>query len=417
MSWIKQKDIVMKRFLILLGAFFFISTTASTAGEARDAQMIARPPAVACPMLAKLCPDGSSVSPQGPNCEFPPCPGGDGGQMRVAPPGATVCTMDAKKCPDGSWVSRGGPNCEFASCPGEKSDDGLEEGEDHGDDGASSGSGEAGEGEAAPPIYVTPDGGQPPAIAPYMPQDPQPETGDESRVILDQWLKNISGADSGQVRALSGGALVATFPDIHFYTLHFRMYPIARVVPEPLKSANIFAVTSNGGGTVMHITDESQLRTLYKYSLSPLPDESTQREALKAWLTLVGELQQDSFFHFSDSDESVTVSQTADGREIAGKIQAVQGGKGQIEAKMRFDSAGNFATVETKVELLPGIRPICQATKLLDNDPVVRRMAEQDILVMGRDGEAYLRERRTKANPALRLAIDGIWARIIREGR
>lgn len=28
----------------------------------------------ACPLLAKLCPDGSSVSATGPNCEFAPCP-------------------------------------------------------------------------------------------------------------------------------------------------------------------------------------------------------------------------------------------------------------------------------------------------------------------------------------------------------
>ena len=28
----------------------------------------------ACPMIAKLCPDGSSVSATGPNCEFAACP-------------------------------------------------------------------------------------------------------------------------------------------------------------------------------------------------------------------------------------------------------------------------------------------------------------------------------------------------------
>ena len=32
---------------------------------------------------------------------------------------AVFCTMDAKVCPDGSFVGRQGPNCEFASCPGE----------------------------------------------------------------------------------------------------------------------------------------------------------------------------------------------------------------------------------------------------------------------------------------------------------
>jgi len=30
-----------------------------------------------------------------------------------------VCTADAKLCPDGSAVSRQGPNCEFPQCPGE----------------------------------------------------------------------------------------------------------------------------------------------------------------------------------------------------------------------------------------------------------------------------------------------------------
>ncbi len=33
---------------------------------------------VACPALAKACPDGSYVSPTGPHCEFPACPSGAG---------------------------------------------------------------------------------------------------------------------------------------------------------------------------------------------------------------------------------------------------------------------------------------------------------------------------------------------------
>lgn len=31
----------------------------------------------------------------------------------------TACTQEAKLCPDGSSVSRTGPNCEFAECPGQ----------------------------------------------------------------------------------------------------------------------------------------------------------------------------------------------------------------------------------------------------------------------------------------------------------
>ncbi len=34
------------------------------------------------------------------------------------PPGGKYCTMEAKLCPDGSSVGRQPPNCEFAPCPG-----------------------------------------------------------------------------------------------------------------------------------------------------------------------------------------------------------------------------------------------------------------------------------------------------------
>jgi hypothetical protein len=35
----------------------------------------------------------------------------------------TLCTMDVKLCPDGSSVGRQGPNCEFAACPNDTSDE------------------------------------------------------------------------------------------------------------------------------------------------------------------------------------------------------------------------------------------------------------------------------------------------------
>ena len=36
------------------------------------------------------------------------------------PVGGTACTLEAKLCPDGSAVGREGPNCEFAACPAQK---------------------------------------------------------------------------------------------------------------------------------------------------------------------------------------------------------------------------------------------------------------------------------------------------------
>jgi hypothetical protein len=53
---------------------------------------------------------------------------------------------------------------------------------------------------------------------------------------------------------------------------------------------------------------------------------------------------------------------------------------------------------------------------LLDPDPLVGRMAEQDILVMGKSAKAYLDEQRAKAKSELKAAIDHIWKRIVDEG-
>jgi hypothetical protein len=69
---------------------------------------------VACPTDALVCPDGTALGRQGPNCEFPACPASDPSKDEPA-----ACTKDAKVCPDGSVVGRQGPDCEFAPCPGE----------------------------------------------------------------------------------------------------------------------------------------------------------------------------------------------------------------------------------------------------------------------------------------------------------
>jgi len=101
--------------------------------------------ATACTADAKICPDGSAVGRQGPNCEFAPCPpvmvGNDSDShgckasagyswcdlkqkcLRAWEENCTdatlprACTEEAKICPDGSAVGRQGPNCEFAPCP------------------------------------------------------------------------------------------------------------------------------------------------------------------------------------------------------------------------------------------------------------------------------------------------------------
>jgi hypothetical protein len=49
-----------------------------------------------------------------------PSTGGTSVPPNTSDGGGIACTMDAKVCPDGSAVGRQGPNCEFAKCPGER---------------------------------------------------------------------------------------------------------------------------------------------------------------------------------------------------------------------------------------------------------------------------------------------------------
>src|SRR2546430_9082269 len=69
-----------------------------------------------------------------------------------------------------------------------------------------------------------------------------------------------------------------------------------------------------------------------------------------------------------------------------------------------------FRSSET-ANIKKGIRPICQATKLLDPDPVVRGMAEQAILVMGKAAKEYRSEEHTselqsQSNLVCRLLLE-----------
>jgi hypothetical protein len=45
----------------------------------------------------------------------------------------------------------------------------------------------------------------------------------------------------------------------------------------------------------------------------------------------------------------------------------------------------------------------------------VRRMAEQDLLYMGRAAREYLQEQRARATPELQRAIDRLWQRIVEQ--
>ena len=133
------------------------------------------------------------------------------------------------------------------------------------------------------------------------------------------------------------------------------------------------------------------------------------------WLRFSEELKQDLFYTFSPPDVSYTPR--VDITMLRAHTSVATGGDGNIDVLMTLGTAGSLVNILEKSVLRPGIRPICQATKLLDRDLIVRRMAEQDLLVMGRAAKPYLDQVRATARPKLQQAIDRIWRRILDEGR
>ena len=164
------------------------------------------------------------------------------------------------------------------------------------------------------------------------------------------------------------------------------------------------------------ITDVKEVEKFFKENARPVKTAKEATDAIKAWLRVSAELNQDGFYKFrvkragaERKRDTITASGEA-------PVDPAGGNKGEVTATLTFKD-GKLTKAETKANLTPGVRPICQATKLLDPDPIVRGMAEQCIRVMGSAAKPYLDDQRAKASPELKAAIDRIWERILKEGR
>jgi hypothetical protein len=236
--------------------------------------------------------------------------------------------------------------------------------------------------------------------------------------LLKKKLGELKGAERGQIIAVKDETLNREFSGYLFYMLRFRQYPVALVLPEPLKANNLFILKPDG--SVEHIVETEMLKNFFRTTLAPVKTEAEARDTAKAWLQLAQEFYQDGFLQFSIPEGSLRVTAMGNGSlEASGKAVVNQqgGNTGDIGASLAFDPAGVLTKVSESVQIRRGIRPICQATKLLDPDPLVRRTAEQDILIMGKAAKSYLDQQRAKAGPELQHAIDEIWQRIVTEGR
>lgn len=236
-----------------------------------------------------------------------------------------------------------------------------------------------------------------------------------ARQKLEAHLATLNGANNGELLDIKRAVLEKSFKDSYFFVLRFRLYPVAIVTQPPLKSNNVFVVS---GDKLTHITDAMMLENFFKTNLpARVNGKAEVADTTESWLWLTQELHHDGFFEFKMNP--VEVRATASGgfaSEGVVEVAPQHGDKGRLTVELGF-MGGKLRSVKSGGKLVAGIRPKCQATRLLDEDPVIREIMRCDILVMGRACKSYLDEVRADASPELRNAIDKIWQQILDEDR
>ena len=246
-------------------------------------------------------------------------------------------------------------------------------------------------------------------------------TGYDYQAVIQAWAREQGINLTGYIiTRVNSPAINYMLPGYVFFSLIIRQYPVAYGPPDKqLGISSLVAIDKRE--QVALIQNEIALQEFYREHQTAVPrynDTTGPYQAIKAWLGLSQEFKNDGFYTFVIPDELIIITPlTGDVVEyrVEGTSQVATGGEGLIKAVLTIDFMGYLVYADEKYELIPGIRPICQSTKLLDKDPIVRRMAEQDLLTMGRKAEGYLISQRAKAAPKLKKAIDAVWQKILQQ--
>lgn len=245
-------------------------------------------------------------------------------------------------------------------------------------------------------------------------QPKEPEAVVKARAQLAERLRK-SNAQHAHVVWINEPELAKLFPGQTFFGVRFRQFPVAIVPPEGFKSSNVFAVSDDA---VQRIRDHEDLEEFLKTKLRGEVNLERVKDVTAAWLALAQEYVQDGFYKFEILRKDFTVEKKKQSaREfdrITGRAIVKQGGNGEITVSIDFESGKPKFTHQEKVR--PGPRPICQATLLLDPNPLVRHICERDLLIMGLAAREYLMEQRARATPELQREIDRVWQQIQKNG-
>jgi hypothetical protein len=244
--------------------------------------------------------------------------------------------------------------------------------------------------------------------------DPAPEKlSEETAAALKQAQAKLAElkAEGMAPRPIVDRSLERAFPGYGFAAAHMRQFPVARLAPEGLGNNNLFILGKDG--KLELLMDGKALEKFFKTTLPAIKEDAAAADVARAWVRLSQEFRQDGFLEFKLQDDSTKVTADGKGRKAQAKAVLMAGGNGELGVVLTFDEAGKLTEVTETAPIKSGVRPVCQATKLLDPDPIVRAVVRRDLLIMGRHAREYLLEQRAKASPELQKAIDQIWEEIL----
>jgi hypothetical protein len=254
------------------------------------------------------------------------------------------------------------------------------------------------------------------AAQPNPQKDLSPEA-QKAKQLVEEFLAKAK-AEGAKVEVITDTSeLAKVFRDHQFVAVHVSEWPIPRQPPKPLQMRNLFVVDKDG--KLLHLTDAKGLEKFFTDNLPQLKPGTNKNDVVEVWLRLSQEFVQDGYYKFKFNRDTRKNKVSDAGDEIWSAVTEVVpegGNKGQLSAELWF-KMGMLTRVVEKNDVVRGIRPKCQATRLLDADPQIRAICEQDILVMGKAAYQYLQEQRAQAPRALRWQIDRLWQQIVEEGR
>jgi hypothetical protein len=252
----------------------------------------------------------------------------------------------------------------------------------------------------------------------YVTPAPTPDQVDiDFTALIEKWAREQEIDLTGyNIVEIQSNEITQVLPGHHFFLIYLVKYPVAYSPPDKQLGTNCI-VAIDQDLVIESIPDEYAMEEFYRAHQIKISTKEGCVLAIKAWLHLSQEYKNDGFYTFMVFDDDITVSHVyGDVVEwiVDGISRVISGGEGAISVGMVIDFMGLLQYVTEEYELIEGIRPICQSTKLLDPDPIVRKMAEQDLLAMGYKAKDYLFSQRKTASSELQKAMDAIWERIVK---